>query len=600
MSWSWRTKPRSIIRTLQWFKEFSKQQGKNWDEEDRTKISKFDKKSVHPVRRTYIYNAHSDEDPNISRISYNQYLSGNFDSKETESNGRNDKTTFEFFGFGYVDKAGIIHTTRVGQRIVDNTFDGEDFLKQLLKLQFPNNQFGMPKSFLENDHIFPLEIIINAISELEYLNRSELVLIFGCQNKDMIPDVIEGIKKFRQKYNLLGNKNDTSKVKSLCEDVYKDIYGRLENKIDSFYDYAEALCRCLIYTSIFQISGRSIATKLRVPEYSKIKFKMLKENYIFEPKAFNSIDDYMDWYGDSSSISLPWENVKARREIVDEKLKYIKKLETEDFFIKQYSDNSIDVVIKDKIDSISDELSKSNVDYSTLKDVEQNLSNFIINIKEKEYIDNIAQTEKARKEILEKYEEILDTIDMGALWLEVNTWKSLLAMRGKKKVIRNFQIEEDLTPKSFAPGIGNTPDMELYSDEYVIIPEVSLMTGVQQWEHEASSVIDHVLSFVNEYQDKKVRGIFISSSINIRTKWQFFILNRESWVSKPVPVIPMTITQYKSIISSFYKYDLDVKVLGKLLDDIHEIALNSQNYDDWFKNSNTCLENFNRSCSLTQ
>ena len=91
---------------------------------------------------------------------------------------------------------------------------------------------------------------------------------------------------------------------------------------------------------------------------------------------------------------------------------------------------------------------------------------------------------------------------MSALWLEVNTWKSLIAISGEQVVKRNFKIEDDLTPKSFAPGVGNTPDMELYKNGYIIVPEVSLMTGVRQWEHEASSVIDHVLSFMNENKEK--------------------------------------------------------------------------------------------------
>lgn len=70
------------------------------------------------------------------------------------------------------------------------------------------------------------------------------------------------------------------------------------------------------------------------------------------------------------------------------------------------------------------------------------------------------------------------------------------------------------------------------------------MTGVRQWEHEGSSVIDHVLKFIKENEDRTVFGLFISSSINIRTKWQFFILNKESWIGKTVPVIPMTIVMY--------------------------------------------------------
>ena len=41
--------------------------------------------------------------------------------------------------------------------------------------------------------------------------------------------------------------------------------------------------------------------------------------------------------------------------------------------------------------------------------------------------------------------------------------------------------------------------MELYHDKYIIVPEVSLMTGVLQWEHEASSVIDHVLNIIKKF-----------------------------------------------------------------------------------------------------
>jgi len=63
------------------------------------------------------------------------------------------------------------------------------------------------------------------------------------------------------------------------------------------------------------------------------------------------------------------------------------------------------------------------------------------------------------------------------------------------------------------------------------------MTGVRQWEHEGSSVVDHVYKFIEKYKDKQVLGIFISSKMNVRIIWQFFILNRESWIGKPVPNI---------------------------------------------------------------
>ena len=111
-------------------------------------------------------------------------------------------------------------------------------------------------------------------------------------------------------------------------------------------------------------------------------------------------------------------------------------------------------------------------------------------------------------------------------------------------------MEEDLTPRAFALSLNNTPDMELYTKEFTIVPEVSLMTGKVQWEHEASSVIDHV-NQIKKNNKNNTLGLFISSTINQRTLWQYFILSKTSWLGKPIPVIPLTIKQYTEIIKIF-------------------------------------------------
>lgn len=595
MSWWWRTKPRSIIRTVQWFNYFGKLEGKNWNLEDRNQVSSFDLSKIHPIRREYIFSAHSEEDSNIGRRTLNKYLSGKYDTRETESNGRNDKITYEFFGFGYVDSKGLIKVTDVGNKIINGNFDGEDYLKQLLKLQFPN-PISRGNNFENDEFIYPMQLILKAFERFESLNRSELVLLFGCNSIKKTNNVLEGIARFKKEYELLNNKNDTSKVKKLCEKIFFETYGCLDNKIGSYYDYAEALCRCLNYTGLFKTSGRSIATKLRVAEYSKIKFDLLLHKYDFKKQVFSNVEEYMDWFGKTSSTNLPWNNIEARRDIVKEKIEFIKNYENDKAFITKFGNESLKVV-KEKVEYASNVIN-SNSTYDELKTVENNLVDFITSIKEKQFIEVYSKTSEAKQEILDMYDQILEKIDMGALWLEVNTWKSLIAVGGNKIVKRNFNVEEDLTPKSFAPGIGNTPDMELYTDEYIIIPEVSLMTGTQQWEHEASSVIDHVLSFIKDNNDKTVRGLFISSSLNIRTKWQFFILNKESWVEKPVPVIPLTIGQYKFIIETIYNQNLEIMELIKVLEEIHEIAKKSQNYTEWFDKTSIYVQNWKSAVTL--
>ena len=579
-SWGWRTKPRSTIRTVQWFTEFGKLNGKNWNEETPDAESAYDHKKVHPVRRLYTYNAHSDENEAIAKLSIEQYSSGKYDQNEAEGDARNDKATYEFFGFGFVDEKGVIHSTKVGNLILGNNFDSEDFLKQILKMNFPNASYK--KSEIGAWHIFPMHVLIQALQKFDSLNRSELILLFGCTKEDMIPQTLTAISKFKAEYQSLQNKQKN--IKLLCEKIYTDTYGRLDNKIDSMYDYADAFARALLYTGLFSSHGPGISAKIRIAEHSKLKFRLLAENYVFSYNTWKSESEYWEWFGNPDAICLPWDDSANRKLIIQEKINLIRQLESVSAGVTAQK-------IQNDLQGITSIFSHTNSDTDTKK-LEKQLITYITNVNESNFIHHLAFTEQSRQEILNRFMLILKDDDMSALWLEVNTWKSLLAIQGDKQLKRNFNIEEDLTPKSFAPGIGNTPDMELYAGSYIILPEVSLMTGIRQWEHEGSSVIDHVYKFIKENDDKNVFGLFISSSINIRTKWQFFILNKESWIGKPVPVIPMTITMYSDVIAFIYEHEAPIMDFISLLVNIHHLSLVSANFDSWYNDSEKVINSW--------
>lgn len=584
MSWSWKTKPRSIIKTVQWFPCFAALEGENWNKKS-SFVSKNKGKPIHPIRRSYIYSAHGDDDSWLSSISYKDYLSGQKDVKETEANGRMDKGAFEFFGFGYVKDNGEIAVSEVGNKIVHGTFDDEDYLKQLLKLRLPNYTYEASK-MKKKKFIFPFQLVLKAFEKFESLNRSELALLFGCDDEADIPIAVQAIGNFKKMYEIIENKNDTALVKETFEKVFIEAYGAMPNQADSYYDYAEAFSRTLVYTGLFSLSGRSIATKIRVAKHSKTKVKLLQDKYEFYfPCEISSLDEYMQWYGSCHTTVLPWEKVDERRSIISDKAALlIEKMQeaTEDY------QNRADISLEE-IQTIVENANASS-DVNDLKDFENILSDAIITHNEEYFIKVLSKTQEERKNILNKFNDILSNDDMSALWLEVNTWKSLIAIKGNHKVKRNFKIEDDLTPKSFAPGVGNTPDMELYQDDFMVIPEVSLMTGVRQWEHEASSVIDHVLSFINDNKEKQVIGLFLSSRINVRTFWQFFVLNRESWMGAPVPVVPLTIEQYMDVISFIYDNCKHINDFIQLLKKIADNAMVCETYTAWQKNIDCCIQ----------
>lgn len=587
MSWFWRMKPRSIIRTINWFPYFGALEGQNWNQTSK-QISSFTKKPVSPVRRNYIYYAHGEEDNWLSGISYSDYLSGSKDQKETESNGRNDKSTFEFFGFGYVSKDGNIHVTPVGRQIMQGTFDQEHYLKQLLKLHLPN-QVQKLKNKGNDIGIFPMKLVLSAFETFESLNRSELALLFGCVKNADIPVMLSAVRNFKLQYEALDNKLDTKKIKRLFQSVYEKYYGTLENQVNSYYDYAEALSRSLAYTGLFEISGRSLASKVRIAKHAKKKVELLQKNFVFSYcKDADGIDTYMDWYGSISNITLPWDNLAERKEIVKDKIAILRSL------LSNTTDANYQQTAFVNQDNLNQLLlhTKSTTAVSDLKEMEQKVSTAITNHNEDYFIKVSSKTKQERNLILDKYEDILANDDMSALWLEVNTWKSFLAVQGNHTVKRNFKIEDDLSPRSFAPGVGNTPDMELYFEDMVLLPEVSLMTGVKQWEHEASSVIDHVLHFIQKEPSKKVFGLFLSSRIHLRTMWQFFILNKESWLGKAIPVIPLTIQQYMSIIKNCYQKEISITKLLSFFLQLSELACKLPSYQEWEKEIEISIKKF--------
>lgn len=568
-----RTKPRSIIKTIEWFSFFAQLEGQNWNQKLENTVSSFQNKPIYPVRRKYIFLAHNEElKEKLGINSYEDYISGLYDINETESAGRNDKTTYEFFGFGYVDNNGIIRTTKVGKLIQKNEINDEIFLKQLLKIHFPSPAIHKKP---DGENVFLMEIILNVFKYFNDLNKFEIGFIFGCSDIKYISKTIDAIKDFKKEYKKVTNKLDINNIMQLFDKIFKNYYPSITNKTETYYkDYSDSLVRALQYTGIFSQRGRGLYSRIYVPEHSKVKLKLLQDKYTFNFNNEQDFDKYMQWFGDPDNLILPWEKEDNRKIIINKKIKLLqKKLNN----------------VKGKINNLDVNIKLQETD--NLIELERTVTNYILSFNEKLFIEYESKTKKVRKEIIEKFIDILEgNEDMAALWLELNTWKSLVAINGEQNVKRNFKIEEDLIPKSFAPGIGNTADMELYKNGYIIIPEVSLMTGVRQWEHEGSSVIEHVFEFIKKYENKEVYGLFISSQINIRTLWQFFILNRESWIGKPVPVVPLTIRQYVDIISFIYANNLYIDDFKQLIENIHNKTFEYSNFKQWEDNINIIIE----------
>lgn len=566
-NFSWRTAPRSIQVLLKWLPYFYDAQGESWT----ATIN-----GVHPLRRALRWNFENDSDePNegVRGVSFEEFIAGNQNNKkDLESLVRQQFTTAEQFGFLSAIKKSeteeqVLYISEAGRRIVESTFTPEDFLIQLLKMFVIVN--------VDEEGIFPFEIFIKLLKKFDYLSRYELTFMFGVTTPAKFTNAVAAIGKFRKKYNdrsIIPNKSDNKKVEKLLKEVWNESFGE-GTFLTSWSDYTDAFLRAMIYTNMFYTSGRGAHTKVRVSENSKEKFDLLINKFTFQkPTNDGKVQsrDNIYWFGAVGNIPLPWDNLGERKNLVQGILEKYKET------IENSGKTDMDVEISQIDKKIS-----STKNITVLKDLENSLYKKILQANIDNYVRNLSKTKEERENILDRFDIILNDNDMSALWLEVNTWKSLVSIQGEKEVIPNFTMEADLTPRAFAPGIGNTPDMEVHTKEYIIVPEVSLMTGKVQWEHEGSSVIDHVTTISDKHPDKDVIGLFISSNINYRTFWQFFVLSKSSWLGKPIPVIPLTILQYSNLISNYFDSNKSIEDLYQQLKNIASKAQEIENFNEW-------------------
>ncbi|QIL45663.1 AlwI family type II restriction endonuclease [Vagococcus coleopterorum] len=571
---SWRTAPRSVSVLIEWLPYFSLFEGEGWNEK---------KGGVFELRRKlrWLYESDREEpDLDVVGIPFEDFVKGRMkNSIDKESLVRQQFTTAEQYGFmGLIDE-GTIFITEAGRKILNKTFTPEDFLVQLIKMYVVPNK--------EEEGVFPFASFLTLLNEFDELSRFEVSYLFGVTSSENIGNGIAAISEFRSSYldpKKIKNKNNTELVWELHKKVWEKHFPE-HQYLKSAGDYSDAFFRALLYTDMFYTSGRGFYTKIRVKAHYEKKFHLLcSEDYVFSKPSkqkivINGQNKYKDvpsredlkWFGAIGNIRLPWDNKKERKEIISNTL------------LNVNAGFSGEVFSADEIKNLTYEV-ENTTSINKLKDLEGQISKQIQIHNMTHYIEKVSKTIEAKEDVLNRFELIANNqCEMRALWLEVNTWKSLVCLEGDKEVIPNFNMEEDLTPRSFAPGVGNTPDMELYTSEYVLVPEVSLMTGKVQWEHEGSSVIDHVLSKVKENPGKEVLGMFISMSINERTLWQFFILNKVSWIGSAVPVVPLTISQYIKIIDKLYQKNGHIDELYEFLSDCTNLAKQTDDFRTWQK-----------------
>jgi hypothetical protein len=551
LTWTMRTKPRSAIRTVEWFRHFAAvAEGRNWDLADG--------RGQRPVRRAYVRAAHPELD--LDAIA------------EPESNARQDKSIFECFGLAYQEPSGVIRVTPAGRALIAGDDPDEIMLRQLLKWQFPSLTHG-GREFAHMG-VLPFEVLLRTLDALGEVSRLEIAgTFFTCLRREDLPDVVRRVRQARN----IGREPGESEERYATR-VCRTLNPELQRpRPPSLLDMADAFTRFAEYTGLVVSSGRSLYTRVRVPERSQLKFRQLLAAYPFRLRQDHADPEaFLAHFGDPYAVELPWDRPESLAEHVRQRAEALRALLAQ----RRASERQLAL----DIDPDAVLRAVESAEYAELRQWNRRLEAGLIGEREREFVSFSARTDPVRAEIVAKFDEILSgSDDDAARWLEVNTWRSLVALEGDHTVVRRFGLEEDLSPRSFAPGIGNTPDMEFYSPRIVLVPEVSLMSGVRQWTHEGAAVVDHVFRLIGDHGDdaRPVIGLFIAPTLHERTLWQFFILNQQSWRGEPVPVIPLEVGVWRDLLAHAYDARLPAQELEELIFRLHRAAYAARDFTEW-------------------
>jgi len=246
---------------------------------------------------------------------------------------------------------------------------------------------------------------------------------------------------------------------------------------------------------------------------------------------------------DASQPGLPQDNVeftaKRSEQILTKIGDYIPK--TDSMFLKEKIEQSKGSTLKSR--RMLFDLMEKDREFQELK-----------------YMQELHESPNSVKDINDYFDSILNRDILGDLpsHMEWNTWRGFLCIDMLAKhpsKCRNFKIDEDLQPVSFAAG--NRPDMVFYYDKYVLVVEVTLTTGSNQYSVESEPVQRHALRIIEQEGNTKVYTLFIAPKIDINTAMHFYalmtqdaLMDKTSQIVRP-KIIPFTLKEFKEILEIF-------------------------------------------------
>lgn len=503
--------------------------------------------------------------------------------------GRARFGTMKFWGFVFKDKSGKLRITDAGKQLMSGKREDEIFTKQLVKWQYPDSQHDgneYPSSYFK---LHPFIATLRILKRVKYLTKDEIALFLFTMTKDEEASKLASeVQSFRnamskikhrvpkKKFLVLNFRKrvlryynaeikgliESKKQRTLFEGDLRGLRAKNRKKLEDFiskhrnrfYDYADALIRYFRYTQLISLIGGYVPV-IRIAEPAKKKAELIAKMETSIYPFYDTDEFYEKYYGNLAAMPLPYENVHDLKVIAE-----------------QWVQSNLE--LSSQLERISPELlPKIEVpkylpsDVHQLKEIEEKLRSQAALLKK-----TLMSYELREKRKLIEIANDFEVISKGNVvdpptFLEWNTWRAFESLDVAENIKPNFKFSDDMQP--LCPAGGNLPDLEVYYNDFVLIPEVTLKSGATQWRDEAEPVPVHVIKIKRQNVDKPVFGLFIAPKIDERTSNVFYACSSIPDMFGDIAcIIPITLQQFQEILALFTSCKFDPSKILSLLTQI--------------------------------
>jgi len=479
--------------------------------------------------------------------------------------------------------------TSIGRYFADCPVHEEEFIfqRQIAKVQFgsPANRKNVEKEM----NVRPLGLMIKILKKVGQLTKEEMALY--CITTTNFSDCDSTIELILKNRLDISKQKDAEKRKKARENQrlnrLQQVYAEdikegntqlreggmhfLETKYRTLRDFADSSFRYFLATGLFSTNYHHQTFQLVNARLQESEFLLEKYGTCIDNNPLSDYGDYIERYLGNPEVVEIWRDSEVHQRADAKKLI--------DFIFLSDKKNAVRLEVE--YNNSANKVAR----LAVLNSLE-NRAMVIHRLAESEKIrENLAMSYPEIKKVYEEISTLRNSMIDKPLMFEWNTWRLLNLVPDSLSIVGNFLSDADGNPLRTASG--GMADIVCEFKDFWLIVEVTLQSGMKQYETEGEPITRHLGNHIKDIQKENdlrpVFGLFVAEKIN---RELLFYLNAIAWrpsqhYGGKIQIFPISIENLLSILDSSNISDLNSIKLHSILTSIFSFDMERLGELDW-------------------